>query len=123
MNFLDARSESAGESHSRVVLDRIGMPAPVPQYEVWDHGVLVGRADFCWGEFRTLGEFDGKEKYGRLLKLGNVPRMPSSRRSVARMLCATLAGRSFVGSGKICITPEELRRRLLRAFERCLRAP
>ena len=70
MKFLDARSESVGESYSRVVLDRIGIPAPIPQYEVWDQGVLIGRADFCWKEFRTLGEFDGKEKYGRLLRPG-----------------------------------------------------
>jgi hypothetical protein len=70
MSFLDARSESAGESYSRVVLDRVGIRRPTLQYEVWHRGVLVGRADFGWEEFRTLGEFDGKEKYGRLLKPG-----------------------------------------------------
>jgi hypothetical protein len=70
MDFLDARSESAGESYSRVLLDRFGIPTPVPQYEVWHRGKLVGRADFGWEEFRTLGEFDGKEKYGKLLKPG-----------------------------------------------------
>jgi hypothetical protein len=53
MYFLDARSESVGESYSRVTLDRIGIPAPIPHYEVWNHGVLVDRADFCWQEFRT----------------------------------------------------------------------
>ena len=26
--------------------------------------------DFCWKEQRTIGEFDGKIKYGRLLKPG-----------------------------------------------------
>ena len=34
MNFLDLRSESPGESYSRVVLHRICVPAPTPQYEV-----------------------------------------------------------------------------------------
>lgn len=70
MSFLDARSESAGESYSRLVFDRIGIPAPIPQYEVWDQGVLIGRADFCWEKFRTLGEFDGKQKYGRPSQAG-----------------------------------------------------
>ena len=55
MNFLDLRSESPGESYSRVVLHRIGVPAPTPQYEVWEREVLVGRVDFCWEEFRTAG--------------------------------------------------------------------
>lgn len=59
MEFLDAHSESAGESYGRVLLDRLGVPAPTPQFEVWHRGMLVGRADFGWEEFRTLGEFDG----------------------------------------------------------------
>jgi hypothetical protein len=74
VEFLDGRSESAGESRSRVVFARLGLPAPVPQYEVFDDdGVLVGRSDFGWEAFRTLGEFDGKVKYGRLLKPGQPP--------------------------------------------------
>jgi hypothetical protein len=69
--FLDGRSESAGESLSRVIFWRLGLPAPEPQYEVFDDdGLLVGRSDFGWEAFRTLGEFDGKVKYGRLLKAG-----------------------------------------------------
>ncbi|MBA3529941.1 MAG: hypothetical protein H0T91_11670 [Propionibacteriaceae bacterium] len=36
-------------------------------------GEQVGRSDFCWEETRTLGEFDGKIKYGRLLKPGQNP--------------------------------------------------
>jgi hypothetical protein len=45
--------------------------APEPQREI--HGLdgrLVARVDFCWEEQRTVGEFDGKIKYGRLLKPG-----------------------------------------------------
>jgi len=30
----------------------------------------VGRSDFGWEEQRTLGEFDGRVKYGRLLRPG-----------------------------------------------------
>jgi hypothetical protein len=71
IEFLDARSESVGESSSRVVLHQTGVPAPQLQVEVFDAlGRLVGRADFGWEEYRTLGEFDGRVKYGRLLKPG-----------------------------------------------------
>jgi hypothetical protein len=69
--FLDGRSESAGESVSRVRIHEAGLPAPVPQREIYGpDGRLVARVDFCWEEQRTVGEFDGKIKYGRLLKPG-----------------------------------------------------
>ena len=73
--FLDPRSESPGESMSRVVLHQQRMPAPEPQFEVFDSdGRLIGRCDFGWKEQRTLGEFDGKQKYGRmLLRPGQTP--------------------------------------------------
>jgi hypothetical protein len=71
LDFCDGRSESVGESTSRVVLHQCGVPAPRLQLEVFDDGgELVGRSDFGWEEYRTLGEFDGKVKYGRLLKPG-----------------------------------------------------
>ena len=41
------------------------------QWEVTDeHGFLAGIVDFGWPEHGVLGEFDGKVKYGRLLKPG-----------------------------------------------------
>jgi hypothetical protein len=50
---------------------RAGLPPPVPQWEVTDDGgPLVGRVDFGWPELRTVGEFDGRQKYGRLLRDG-----------------------------------------------------
>lgn len=71
VEFSDGRSESPGESLSRIVCWRAGLPAPELQFEVFDDdGILVGRTDFCWEAERTLGEFDGKVKYGRLLKPG-----------------------------------------------------
>lgn len=48
-----------------------GLPAPVSQLEVRDElGRFVGRGDFGWAEARTIGEFDGMIKYGRLLRPG-----------------------------------------------------
>jgi hypothetical protein len=48
---------------------------PEPQYEVFDQaGRLVARCDFGWKDKGTLGEFDGKVKYGMLLlKPGQSP--------------------------------------------------
>ncbi len=66
--MLDPRSESPGESMSRVVFAEHRVPLPTPQLEVLDGlGRFVARSDFGWEEARTLGEFDGKQKYGRLL--------------------------------------------------------
>ena len=71
----DGRSESVGESTSRVILSQQpGVPAPELQFEVFGaDGQLVARSDFCWEAYRTLGEFDGKVKYGKLLKPGQTP--------------------------------------------------
>lgn len=69
--FADNRSESVGESMSRVRFWEHGIPAAELQYRVLDErGSLVARCDFGWEELGTLGEFDGKIKYGRLLKPG-----------------------------------------------------
>ena len=75
VGFLDVRSESAGESVSRVRIHEAGLPAPTPQMEIVDSvGRFVARVDFGWEEKRTIGEFDGKAKYGELLKPGQTSR-------------------------------------------------
>ena len=69
VELLDLRSESAGESMSRVRLIEEGLPRPELQYEIFGPGGgLLARVDFYWDEHKTVGEFDGKIKYGRLLK-------------------------------------------------------
>ena len=69
LDFADGRSESVGESFSRVVLHRLGLPPSALQMEVRDDaGGFVGRCDFGWEEHRTVGEFDGRVKYGRILR-------------------------------------------------------
>jgi hypothetical protein len=71
IDFLDARSESVGESVSRVRMHQDGIPAPDLQHEILGpHGEVIARVDFYWREQRLAGEFDGKVKYGRLLKPG-----------------------------------------------------
>ena len=66
--FADGRSESVGESFSRVTLHRCGLDPTELQLEVLAEGRVVGRCDFGWSAARTVGEFDGRVKYGRLLR-------------------------------------------------------
>jgi hypothetical protein len=69
--FADGRAESVGESRSRVAIHRAGLPAPVPQWQVRNaDGGLIGRVDFWWPGSNVVGEFDGRLKYGRLLRPG-----------------------------------------------------
>jgi hypothetical protein len=69
VELLDSRSESAGESASRVRLHQDGLPAPDLQQDIFDEqGPFVARVDFLWKEQQTIGEFDGKIKYGQMLK-------------------------------------------------------
>ena len=67
--FAAQGGESVGESRSRVLLARFQVPAPVLQWEVPTPS-RVGRTDLAWPERRTVGEFDGRIKYGRLLRPG-----------------------------------------------------
>ncbi|MGD9527455.1 hypothetical protein [Pseudonocardia sp.] len=67
--FADWRSESPGESRSRVALLDAGLPAPELQGRI-PTALGEPRADFLWREQRTVGEFDGLGKYGRLLRPG-----------------------------------------------------
>lgn len=65
----DGRSESVGESLSRLAFVHAGFPPDVLQLVVpTDRGEY--RTDFGWVERGVLGEFDGKIKYGRLLADG-----------------------------------------------------
>ena len=63
IGFADGRSESVGESLSRVVFAEGGLPPPTLQYEVRDGQELVARVDFCWEDEGVIGEFDGRVKY------------------------------------------------------------
>jgi hypothetical protein len=70
--FADGRSESVGESRSRVAIARAGLCTPELQLPVRLTGT-VAYCDFGWPAQRTVGEFDGKVKYGRMLRPGQEP--------------------------------------------------
>jgi hypothetical protein len=57
--LVDARSESPPESWVRVACLRAGLPAPVPQFEVVESGVFLGRVDLAWPRHRVVVEYEG----------------------------------------------------------------
>ncbi|NMM22619.1 MAG: hypothetical protein HHJ11_03820 [Phycicoccus sp.] len=63
VQLADARSESVGESRTRLLLNAIGF-RPTPQVEIrHPQGRLVGRVDFLLERERIIVEFDGLLKY------------------------------------------------------------
>ncbi|RLV47650.1 hypothetical protein D9V37_15930 [Nocardioides mangrovicus] len=72
LRLADARVESPGESRCLWYFWLNGVPMPELQWPVWVDG-REHRVDFAWPQHRLLGEFDGRVKYGRLLKPGQRP--------------------------------------------------
>ncbi len=71
LRLADGRSESVGETRTRYLCWRQGLPAPIPNYPIFDeNGVEVARVDLAWPELGVFLEFDGKVKYERLVKPG-----------------------------------------------------
>ena len=74
LRLADPRSESVGESVTRVKFFRFGIPIPELQHKVFDsagtgrhRGLLLG------ADTDHLGEFDGKVKYLKYLRPGESP--------------------------------------------------
>jgi len=119
VDLLDARSESAGESCSRVLLHRIGLPPTSLQHEVLDEtGRLVARADFGWEEHRTLGEFDGRVKYEQLLRPGETAGDAVWREKWREDAIRDLGWQVVRWGTSQLADEQQLRDRLLRAFRR-----
>ena len=72
ITVADGGSESVGESRSRLAIQRAGLPKPTLQWKVQGDGRTY-EVDFAWPELRTVAEFDGLSKYGRLLRPGQDP--------------------------------------------------
>lgn len=77
VDFAVTAAESPGESLSRIVFWEQHVPEPLLQYRLTVR--LPGGApgdfitDFGWKRQRTVGEFDGRVKYGRCLREGQTP--------------------------------------------------
>jgi hypothetical protein len=73
LRHADGRAENPGESWGRAQMIDAGLPVDKLQREFLDeHGNLVARTDFAWGDV-LVGEFDGMEKYQKHLRPGETP--------------------------------------------------
>lgn len=70
LRLADPRIESVGESRTSYFFFARSLPKPVPQFEVYDGGVLVARLDFALPDHGIWIEFDGRAKYDRYLRPG-----------------------------------------------------
>ncbi len=71
--LVDERSESVGESYSRVIMVEHQLPVPELQVRFASSDGFSAVVDFFWADVGVIGEFDGKLKYGRLLRPGEEP--------------------------------------------------
>lgn len=62
LDAMDGRSESVGETRTRALLERLGIPEAVLQLEV-DTPIGRYRGDFGWPDSKVILEFDGRTKY------------------------------------------------------------
>ena len=70
--LTDGRSQSVGETLTRLACHAVGLPPDDLQLTVrTDRGTY--EVDLAWTAQGVVGEFDGKVKYGRLLKPGESP--------------------------------------------------
>ena len=63
MAFADGRAESPLEPVGRWRLHRAELPAPELQVVLGNEYGPLGRVDFYWPEYRTVGEADGLLEY------------------------------------------------------------
>lgn len=117
--LLDGRSESAGESLSRLLLRELGLPEPEPQLRVRDaYGRVVARCDFGWDALGVVAEFDGKIKYGRSLAPGGNPEEAVFAEKVREDLLRDLGWEVVRWIWADLRRPEVIAERLRRAFAR-----
>jgi hypothetical protein len=132
--LIDGRRESWLESTSAVRLWRVGIELAQPQVEVFDSDRrFVARVDFLWPDQATVGEADGRGKYGAWP--GSVAGAPSDEMDgptqVAASRRAVLAekdredalrdlGLEVVrwGTAELLNHPESVARRIMRARRR-----
>ena len=83
-----------------------------------ESGRFVARVDFGWEEQRTVGEFDGKAKYGELLKPGQTSRDAMLAEKRREDLLRDLGWQVVRWTWADLYHPGVIRNRVLRAFAR-----
>lgn len=117
MRLAEPGSESVGESRARYLMFRHGIPKPLLQYAVQAGGELLGTTDFAWPAHRLLGEFDGRIKYGRLLRPGETTEDAVYREKVREDRIREATGWTMIRlSWSDLSTPYETAERIRRAL-------
>jgi len=70
LRLADPRIESVGESRTWHFCWNQGLPAPEPQWVIWQDDREFARLDFAWPEHKVWLEFDGRQKYVKYLREG-----------------------------------------------------
>jgi hypothetical protein len=96
LHHMDGRAENPGESRSRYLFWREGLPLPDLQRDVLDGGRVIAVTDFAWDEHQLFGEFDGKEKYVRYLRPGENPGDAVFREKKREDLIRRITGWRFI---------------------------
>lgn len=66
LDLLDACSESPRESITRVLLWEGGLPAPIPNLNIYDDdGAFLARGDLVYEDLRVILEYDGEHHLAR----------------------------------------------------------
>lgn len=121
--FADPRSESVGESLSRIAMFHCGLPTPDLQVEVRTADYqFEDRCDFEVTEFDSIGEFDGLIKYGRLRRPGETPGDAVVREKVREDRIRDAGKQVVRWTWAELFRFEVVEQRWLRAFERGRRA-
>lgn len=69
--FADGRSESVGETRTRLAIHQFGLPAPTLQVRIYGpDGTFLGRVDLGYPQLGVMIEFDGLVKYRKPLQPG-----------------------------------------------------
>jgi hypothetical protein len=116
----DGRIESIGESRTVFLCWRHGIPAPTPQWCVYDgSGHIVARLDLAWPELKVWLEFDGREKYLRYRRDGESV-VDAVLREKAResMICELTGWRCIRITWADLGQPERTAARILAALKR-----
>jgi putative AbiEi antitoxin of type IV toxin-antitoxin system len=64
LRLANALAQSPLETVSRIAMFRMHLPEPELQAPFYDAEGLIGYTDFYWKKHRTVGEADGRMKYG-----------------------------------------------------------
>ena len=58
--LVDGRAMSPPESKVRVACHLAGLPHPIPQFEVYENGIFLGKVDLAWPEVKLIVEYEGE---------------------------------------------------------------